>query len=190
MADKKGKDQDIKLGHFEKKFLEQRKVFLWGIVDDKSAERIVNRLLYLEAESPGKVISFYINSPGGMVTSGMVMLDTMNMISSPVKTICMGLAASMGSILLACGEKGKRTIFPHGKVMIHQPSLGSMQGAASDIEITAKQIQKTKEESAQILADRCKHSYENVLKDFDRDYWMDADEVIKYGLVDSIEKKF
>jgi ATP-dependent Clp protease, protease subunit len=190
MAEKKGKDQDIKLNQFEKKFLEQRKVFLWGAVDDKSAEKIVNRLLFLETEEPGKEISFYINSPGGIVTSGMVILDTMNMISSPVKTICMGLAASMGSILLAGGEKGKRTIFPHGKVMIHQPSLGSMQGPASDIEITAKQIQKTKEESAKYLSERCKHTYEKVLKDFDRDYWMDAGEVIKYGLVDAIEKSF
>ncbi len=191
MAEKKDqKDNNSRLNQFEKKFLEQRKVFLWGPVDDKSAEKIVNRLLFLEAEDPGKEITFYINSPGGIVTSGLVMVDTMEMISSPVKTVCMGLAASMGSILLAVGEKGKRTIFPHGKVMIHQPSIGSMQGQASDIEITAMQIQKTKEESAKILSDRCKQSYEQVLKDFDRDYWMDAKEAVKYGLVDGIETKF
>lgn len=190
MAEKKdNKENEFKGVQFDKKFLEQRKIFLWGEVNDKSAEKIVNRLLYLEAEDPGKEISFYINSPGGIVTSGMVMVDTMNMISSPVKTICMGLAASMGSILLACGEKGQRTIFPHGRVMIHQPSLGGMQGTATDIEITALQIQKTKEESAKILAERSGQKFDKVLKDFDRDYWMDPNEAVKYGIVDAIEKK-
>ncbi len=190
MAEKKdNKENEFKGVQFDKKFLEQRKIFLWGEVNDKSAEKIVNRLLYLEAEDPGKEISFYINSPGGIVTSGMVMVDTMNMISSPVKTICMGLAASMGSILLACGEKGRRTIFPHGRVMIHQPSLGGMQGTATDIEITALQIQKTKEESAKILAERSGQKFDKVLKDFDRDYWMDPNEAVKYGIVDAIEKK-
>ena len=116
------------LGMFSKKlekyFFEKRAVYLWGVVDDKSAKDIVSKLLLLDADKPGKEIKFYINSPGGVVTSGMVMYDTMQMISSPVSTICMGLAASMGSILLSGGEKGKRYIFPHGEVMIHQPSLG------------------------------------------------------------------
>ncbi|MFN8300563.1 MAG: ATP-dependent Clp protease proteolytic subunit [Chitinophagales bacterium] len=174
---------------FDNKFLEQRRVFLWGPVFDESAERVVNRLLFLEANDPGKDIYFYINSPGGVVTSGMVIYDTMKMISSPVHTICMGLAASMGSILLSGGEKGKRLIWPHGRVMIHQPSLGGMYGQATDIEITAQQILKTKQESAKILADNCGKNYEQVLKDFDRDYWMNAEEAVKYGIVDGIAEK-
>lgn len=174
---------------FDNKFLEQRRVFLWGPVHDDSAEKVVNRLLFLEANEPGKDIYFYINSPGGVVTSGMVIYDTMQMISSPVHTICMGLAASMGSILLSGGTKGKRTIWPHGRVMIHQPSLGGMYGQATDIEITAAEIQKTKEISAKILADNCGQSFEKVMKDFDRDFWMNAEEAIKYGIVDSIENK-
>src|SRR5690606_20749374 len=115
-------------GRFEKKFLEQRKVFLWGAVTDKTAEQVVNRLLYLDASDSGKPIHFYINSPGGIVTSGMVMMDTMKLIKSPVYTICMGLAASMGSLLLSHGEKGHRYIWPNGRVMIHQPSIGGAQG--------------------------------------------------------------
>jgi ATP-dependent Clp protease protease subunit len=108
----------------EKFFYDTRSIYLWGVVDDKSAKDVVTKLLLLEADSPGKEIKFYISSPGGSVTSGMVIYDTMKLISSPVSTICMGLAASMGSILLSAGEKGKRYIYPHGEVMIHQPSLG------------------------------------------------------------------
>ena len=174
---------------FDNKFLEQRKVFLWGAVHDDSAERIVNRLLFLEANDPGKDIFFYINSPGGVVTSGMVIYDVMKMISSPVHTICMGLAASMGSILLSGGTKGKRQIWPNGRVMIHQPSLGGMYGQATDIEITAAEIQKIKEISADILAKNCGKTYEQVLKDFDRDHWMNAKEALEYGIVDSIADK-
>lgn len=173
---------------FDNKFLEQRKVFLWGAVHDESAERVVNRLLYLEATDPGKDIFFYINSPGGVVTSGMVIYDTMKLISSPVHTICMGLAASMGSILLSGGAKGKRIIFPNGRVMIHQPSLGGMYGQATDIEITASEIQKTKELSAKILADNCGKKFEQVMNDFDRDFWMNAQEAKEYGIVDEIAK--
>ena len=130
------------------------------------------RLLFLEAIDPGKDIYFYINSPGGVVTSGMVIYDTMKLISSPVHTICMGLAASMGSILLSGGVKGTRKIFPSGKVMIHQPSLGGMYGQATDIEITANEIQKTKEASARLLAENCNKTFEQIMKDFDRDYWI------------------
>jgi len=173
---------------FDKKFLEQRKVFLWGVVDDKSAKDITNRLLYLEAIDPGKDITFYINSPGGMVTSGMVIYDTMQMISSPVSTVCMGMAASMGSILLSGGKKGKRFIYPNGEVMIHQPSGGG-QGTSADLEIMAEQMQKTKILGAGILAKNCGQTVEKILKDFDRDYWMDAAESIEYGIVDSILKK-
>lgn len=174
---------------FDNKFLEQRKIFLWGAVYDESAEKVVNRLLFLEASDPGKDIFFYINSPGGVVTSGMVIYDTMQMISSPVHTICMGLAASMGSILLSGGKKGKRLIWPNGRVMIHQPSLGGMYGQATDIEITAKEIQKTKEISAEILAKNCGKTPEQVMKDFDRDYWMNAKEALEYGIVDKIADK-
>jgi ATP-dependent Clp protease protease subunit len=173
---------------FDKKFIEQRKVFLWGEVHDKSARDITNRLLYLDAIDPGKEITFYINSPGGVITSGMVIYDTMQMISSPVSTVCMGMAASMGSILLSGGAKGKRFIFPHGEVMIHQPSGGG-QGTSADLEIMAVQIQKAKEIGARILAENCGQTYEKVMEDFDRDYWMDAEESKKYGIVDSIIKK-
>lgn len=173
---------------FDKKFIEQRKVFLWGVVDDKSAKDITSRLLYLDAIDPGKEITFYINSPGGMVTSGMVIYDTMQMIKSPVSTVCMGMAASMGSILLSGGKKGKRYIFPHGEVMIHQPSGGG-RGTSADLEIMAVQVIKTKELGAKILADNCGQPFEKVMKDFDRDYWMDAKESIEYGIVDKLLEK-
>lgn len=175
---------------FDKKFLEQRKIFLWGMVDDDSAKDIVNRMLYLDAVDPGKEISFYINSPGGMVTSGMVIHDTMKMIGSPVSTICMGIALSMGSILLSAGTKGRRFVYPHGEIMIHQPSLGGhMQGTSTDLEIQARQIKKTKELGARILAENCGQKIEKVLKDFDRDYWMNAQEALDYGIVDQIMEK-
>ena len=173
---------------FDKKFIEQRKVFLWGVVDDKSAKDITNRLMYLESIDPGKDITFYINSPGGIVTSGMVIYDTMQMISSPVSTVCMGMAASMGSILLSGGKKGKRYIFPNGEVMIHQPSGGG-QGTSADLEIMAEQIKKTKLMGAEILAKNCNQTIEKVMKDFDRDYWMDANESVKYGIVDAVLDK-
>jgi ATP-dependent Clp protease protease subunit len=173
---------------FDKKFIEQRKVFLWGVVDDKSSKDITDRLLYLEALDPGKEITFYINSPGGVVTSGMVIYDTMQMISSPVSTVCMGMAASMGSILLSGGKKGRRFIFPHGEVMIHQPSGGG-RGTSADLEIMAIQIMKTKELGAKILSKNCNQTFEKVMKDFERDYWMDAKESIAYGIVDQELKK-
>lgn len=173
---------------FDKKFIEQRKIFLWGPVDDKSAKDITDRLMYLEAIDPGKEITFYINSPGGVVTSGMVIYDTMQMISSPVSTICMGMAASMGSILLSGGEKGRRFIYKHGEVMIHQPSGGG-RGTSADLEIMALQIKKAKDLGAKILAENCGQTIEKVLRDFDRDYWMDAQESIAYGIVDGVVEK-
>jgi len=173
---------------FDKKFIEQRKIFLWGIVEDKCAKDITDRLMYLESLDPGKEITFYINSPGGVVTSGMVIYDAMQMISSPVSTVCMGMAGSMGSILLSGGKKGRRFIFPHGEVMIHQPSGGGS-GTSADLEIIAEQIIKTKEMGAKILADNCGQTIEKVMKDFDRDYWMDANESISYGIVDAVLKK-
>lgn len=175
---------------FDKKLLEQRRVFLWGVVDDRSAKDIVNRLLYLDTIAPGKEISFFINSPGGMVTSGMVIYDTMKMIKSPVSTICMGFAASMASILLSGGQKGKRFVFPSGEVLIHQPLLGGMyRGTSADLEIQAEQIKKTKEIGARILAENCGQPIEKIKKDFDRDYWMDAKEAVAYGIVDKIFEK-
>jgi ATP-dependent Clp protease protease subunit len=176
-------------GPYNKKFIEQRKIFFWGVVNDNSAKEIVNKLLYLDAIKPGEEIKLYINSPGGVVTSGMVVYDTMRMISSPVSTICMGMAASMGSILLSGGVKGKRYIFPHGEVMIHQPSIGGAQGTSADLEIIAEQIAKTKELGAKILAQNCGKTLEQVMKDFDRDYWMNADEAVKYGIVDGVLDK-
>jgi ATP-dependent Clp protease protease subunit len=174
----------------EQLFLKSRSVYLWGPVEDKSSRDIVSKLLLLDADKPGKEIKFYINSPGGVVTSGMVIYDTMQMIQSPVITICMGLAASMGSILLSGGVKGKRLIYPHGEVMIHQPSIGGyFQATSADIEIHAKQMQRTKEISAQILAGNTGKSFERIMKDFDRDYWMDAKEAVEYGIVDSIVEK-
>ncbi len=174
----------------EEMFFKNRAVYLWGPVEDKSAKDVVNRLLMLEAEKPGKEIKFYINSPGGVVTSGMVIYDVMKMIKSPVSTYCMGLAASMGSILLAAGEKGKRFVFPHGEVMIHQPSLGGyFQGVSADLEIHARQIQKTKELGARILSEACGQPYDKVLLDLERDYWMDAQEALAYGIVDKVVEK-
>jgi ATP-dependent Clp protease protease subunit len=174
----------------EKLFFENRSVYLWGVVDDKSGRDMVSKLLLLDADKPGAEIKFYINSPGGVVTSGMVIYDTMRMIKSPVITICMGLAASMGSILLSGGIKGKRLIYPHGEVMIHQPSLGGhIQGVSTDLEIQAKQTQRVKEIGAKILAENCGKSIERIMKDFDRDYWMDAKEAVAYGIVDKVIDK-
>jgi ATP-dependent Clp protease protease subunit len=178
---------DFMTKKLERMFFDRRAVYLWGVVDDKSAREVVSKLLLLDADKPGEEIKFYINSPGGVVTSGMVIYDTMKLIQSPVSTICMGLAASMGSILLSAGTKGKRYIFPHGEVMIHQPSLGGwFQANSADIEIQATQIRKTKELGARILATNCGKSPEQILKDFDRDYWMDAQEAVSYGIVDAV----
>ncbi|HTE33814.1 MAG TPA: ATP-dependent Clp protease proteolytic subunit [Chryseolinea sp.] len=174
----------------ERYFFDTRSVYLWGVVDDKSAKDVVSKFLLLDADKPGEEIKFYINSPGGVVTSGMVMYDTMRMIKSPVSTICMGLAASMGSILLSGGKKGRRFIYPSGEVMIHQPSLGGyIRGVTTDLEIQAKQTKRVKDMGAKILAENCGKSVEQILTDFDRDYWMDPQEAIDYGIVDKIITK-
>lgn len=188
--DKKEKKDNSAQFIFTKKFLEQRKIFLWGAVDDDSAKDVITKLMYLETEKPNTPITFYINSPGGMVTAGMAIYDTMKLISSPVHTVVLGLAASMGSILLAAGEKGHRYVSPHAEVMIHQPSLGgTFQGRSVEIETQAKQIKKTKELGAKILADACGKTVEQILKDFDRDFWMDAQEALAYGIADKIIDK-
>src|ERR1700761_6428880 len=151
----------------EQLFFEKRSVELWGGVDDKSAKDVVTKLKLLDADKPGEEIKFFINSPGGVVTSGMVIYDTMKMLKSPVSTICMGLAASMGSILLSGGVKGRRFIYPHGEVMIHQPSLGGhIQGVSADLEIQARQTQRVKEIGAKILAQNCGKTVERIMKDF------------------------
>lgn len=179
-TDKKLKIQD----KIAQQQLDDRTIYLWGQVDDKSARHVVDRLMYLDSINHDE-IKLYINSPGGYVTSGFSMYDTIKQIKSPVSTICTGLAASMGSILLSVGEKGKRFIQPHARVMIHQPS-GGARGPASDIEITAQEILKTKEISAKILAENCGQTFEKVMKDFNRDHWMDAEESVEYGIVDGI----
>lgn len=183
-------DTEMLYKRLEKYFFETRSIYLWGVVDDRSAKDIVTKLLLLEADNPGKEIKFFISSPGGSVTSGMVIYDTMKLIKSPVSTICMGLAASMGSILLSAGEKGKRFIYPHGEVMIHQPSLGGhIQGVSADMEIHAEQILRTKNMGARILAENTGQTIERIKKDFERDYWMDAEKSIEYGIVDQVIHK-
>lgn len=172
----------------EQKLLENRQIFLWGAVEDETAKDIVSKLLYLEALKPGEEITFYINSPGGVISSGMAIIDTMHLISSPITTVCMGIAASMGSLILSAGKKGQRFIFPNGKVLIHQPSVEFVYGQASDMEIQARQIIKTKDSVATMIAKNCGKSKERILKDFDRDYWMDAEESITYGIVDGLYK--
>ena len=180
MKAKKGKVQEL----IDDKLLSERKVFLWGMVDDDSAKHVIDRLLYLDMQN-NEEIQLYINSPGGYVTSGFAMYDTIKSLKSPVSTICTGLAASMGSILLSVGKKGRRFIQPHARVMIHQPS-GGARGQASNIEIQAREIIKTKEIGARILAENCGQTYDKIMKDFNRDYWMSAEESIEYGIVDGI----
>jgi ATP-dependent Clp protease, protease subunit len=183
-------DTQMLYKRLEKYFFQTRSIYLWGIVDDKSAKDIVTKLMLLESDKTGEEIKFFISSPGGSVTSGMVIYDTMRMIKSPVSTICMGLAASMGSILLSGGAKGRRFIYPNGEVMIHQPSLGGhIQGVSADMEIHAEQIKRTKEMGARILAENTGQTFEKIMKDFNRDFWMDAQKSIEYGIVDKILDK-
>lgn len=167
------------------RLLEDRIVFISGEIDDASANTIVAELIYLEAKNPEKDICVYINSPGGSVTAGMAIYDTMKYVKCDVSTICIGLAASMGAFLLAAGTKGKRFCLPNSEVMIHQP-LGGAQGQASDIEITANHILKTKKKMTEMLAKNCGQSIKKVEKDVDRDYFMTAEEAVAYGLVDKV----
>lgn len=167
------------------RLLEDRIVFISGEIDDASANTIVAQLIYLEAKNPEKDICVYINSPGGSVTAGMAIYDTMKYVKCDVSTICIGLAASMGAFLLAAGTKGKRFCLPNSEVMIHQP-LGGAQGQASDIEITANHILKTKKKMIEMLSKNTGQSIKKVEKDVDRDYFMTADEAVAYGLVDKV----
>ncbi|MFR3635670.1 MAG: ATP-dependent Clp endopeptidase proteolytic subunit ClpP [Sutterella sp.] len=167
------------------RLLRDRIVFLTGEVNDQSASSVIGQLLFLESENPDKDIYLYINSPGGSVTAGMGIYDTMRFIRPKVNTICVGLAASMGALLLSSGEKGKRFALPHSRVMIHQP-LGGMQGQATDLEIVAREILRTKAELNKILADNTGKPIEEVARDTERDYWLTAEEALKYGLIDRI----
>ena len=171
----------------QKKFLEQRKIFLWGAVTDETAKDLTEKLLYLETVGPGKEITFFINSPGGSITAGMAVYDTIKIITSPVKIVVTGMAASMGSILLSAAKKGNRYIFPHARVLIHQPLIsGRMVGPASDINIQAKEMEKLRVELNQILATASGQTYDKVAKDSDRDFYLNAEEAIAYGLADHI----
>ena len=167
------------------RLLKDRIIFLGGPIDDTVANLIIAQLLFLESEDPDKDIQMYINSPGGSVTAGLAIYDTMQYIKPDVATICTGMAASMAAILLCAGEKGKRTALKHSRILIHQP-MGSAEGQASDIDITAREIQKIKKELYEILALHSGQGYKKILKDADRDYWMTSEEALKYGMIDEI----
>lgn len=169
------------------RLLKERIVFVTGGIEDHMANLVVAQLLFLEAEDPKKDIYMYINSPGGSVTSGLSIVDTMNHIKPDVATVCVGIAASMGSVLLSQGAKGKRAILPNAEVMIHQP-WGGVQGQASDIEITARHILKTRDRLNKMLAKATKQPLSRIEKDTDRDFFMDAEESKAYGIVDEIYK--
>lgn len=170
------------------RMLEDRIVFLNGEVNDISANIIIAQLIYLEAKDPDKDISLYINSPGGSVTAGMGIYDTMNFIRPDVSTICVGMAASMGAFLLSAGAKGKRVSLPNSEIMIHQP-LGGAQGQATDIMIQAEHIGKIKQKMTRILSENCSQPLEKVAADVERDHYMSAQEALEYGLIDKIFEK-
>ncbi|MDL2339649.1 MAG: ATP-dependent Clp endopeptidase proteolytic subunit ClpP [Pseudomonadota bacterium] len=170
------------------RLLRERVIFLVGPVNDQTANVVVAQLLFLESENPDKDISFYINSPGGSVSAGMSIFDTMQFIKPDVSTLCMGIAASMGAFLLAAGAKGKRFALPNSRVMIHQPS-GGAQGQATDIEIQAREILKLRESLNKILAERTGQSLEKIRADSERDFFMSSDEARDYGLIDQVISK-
>ena len=167
------------------RLLKERIIFLVGPVEDYMANLVVAQLLFLESENPEKDIFLYINSPGGSVSAGLAIFDTMNFIKPDVSTLCIGMAASMGAFLLAAGTKGKRIALPNASVMIHQPS-GGARGTAADIAISAREILKTREQLNKILAERTGQPLEKIAKDMERDYWMSAEETMAYGLVDQV----
>lgn len=167
------------------RLLKDRIIFLGTAIDDNVANVVVAQMLYLESEDPDKEIFFYLNSPGGHVSSGMAIYDTMQYIKSPISTVCMGQSASMAAILLAAGEKGKRYSLPHSRILIHQP-LGGFQGQATDVDIQAKEILRLKEELNQILADLTGQSLSKIMNDTERDYFMTSHQAKEYGLIDDI----
>jgi len=167
------------------RLLKERIVFLGGEINDPVADLVIAQFLFLEAEDPDKDIHLYINSPGGVVTAGMAIFDTMNYIKAPVSTICIGQAASMGAVLLAAGERGKRFALPHARIMIHQPSGGS-RGQATDIMIQAEEILRMKRELNRLLAEMSGQPVERIEADTERDFFMSADEALQYGLIDAV----
>lgn len=169
------------------RLLKERIIFITGAIEDHMANLIVAQLLFLEAEDPKKDIYIYVNSPGGSVTAGMAIIDTMHHIKPDVATVCVGMAASMGSLILSQGAKGKRSILPNAEVMIHQP-LGGAYGQATDIDITARHILKTRDRLNKMLAKATGQKLQQIEKDVDRDFFMDAEEALKYGIVDKIYK--
>jgi len=174
----------------QKRFLKDRKIFLWGAVTDQTARDITEKLLYLESEAPGEEIRFYINTPGGSITAGMAIYDTMQLITSPVTVIVTGMAASMGSILLSGATKGQRLIYPHGRVLIHQPLIaGRFMAPAVDINIQAQEMERVRAELNQILANVSGQDLATIERDTDRDFYLTAQESIDYGLVDRIVEK-
>ncbi len=174
----------------QRKFLEQRKIMLWGEVSDRSCREVTEKLLYLEADAPGKEITFYLNSPGGSITAGMALFDTMKLITSPLTIVVTGMAASMGSILLCAAPKGKRLLYPHARVLIHQPLImGRIVAPAVDINIQAQEMEKLREELNRILAAASGQPLEKIRRDSDRDFYLNAKEAIEYGLADAIAEK-
>lgn len=186
--EKKSKPEDAPVAaQIQKEFLKQRKIFLWGAVEDSTARDVTEKLLYLEAVAPGEPITFYVNTPGGSITAGMAIFDTIRLISSPVKVIVTGMAASMGSILLSAPAKGNRLLYPHARVMIHQPLImGQFQGPAVDIHIQAQEMERTRDELNRILSEASGQPLEKIEKDTDRDFYMTAEEAIAYGLADAV----
>lgn len=174
----------------QKRFLSQRKLFLWGPITDETAKDISEKLLYLESTEPGKEIVFYMNTPGGSITAGMAVFDTMRLITSPITVVVTGMAASMGSILLCAAAKGRRLIYPHGRVLIHQPLIsGRFIGPATDINIQAQEMEKLRGELNQILSDASGQPIDKISRDSDRDFYLNAKEAVAYGLADRIVDK-
>lgn len=171
------------------RLLRERIIFLGTAIDDHVASLIIAQLLFLEAEDPDKDVSLYINSPGGSVSSGLAIYDTMKYIKPAVSTICVGLAASMGAVLLAGGEAGKRSALPNSKILIHQPWIGGLQGQTSDIEIHAREMLKTRDTLYQILADHTGKAVEQIAKDCDRDHYLTSEEAKEYKIIDNILEK-
>lgn len=188
MPDKEDKPVDPPVGSLiQKKFLEERKIFLWGEVSDESAKDVTEKLLFLEADSPGKPITFYINTPGGSITAGMAIYDTIKLLSSDVLVVVTGMAASMGSILLSAPKKGNRYLYPHSYVMIHQPLIaGQLRGPAVDIHIHAQYLEQLRARLNKILAKASGQPLDKIEQDTDRDFYMTAEEAIEYGLADKI----
>jgi ATP-dependent Clp protease protease subunit len=167
------------------RLLKENIIFIGGPIDDHTANLVIAQLLFLQSEDPKKDISLYVNSPGGSVTAGLAIIDTMNHIKNDVSTVCVGIAASMGAVILSAGKKGKRFMLPNAEVMIHQP-LGGVEGQATDIAITAKHILKTKERLNKILSENTGKTLAEIEKDVDRDFFMNAEEAKKYGIIDKV----